>query len=165
MALGKGRARKRKFVPPGLQLTSMMDMFTIIMLFLLVNFSAKPEALKLDSKMELPRSTAKMDYKNNIKLALTKESLQIEGQVIGTVDGESITGLDPKNLKASALYKRLRQERELADKGAKDKGDKTAEQHVLFLCDKKHSFTTINQIIKTAGMAGYPNLQFAVLGD
>jgi biopolymer transport protein ExbD len=34
---------------------------------------------------------------------------------------------------------------------------------LLFLCDKQHTFRSINHVIKTAGMAGFPNFQFAVL--
>ena len=48
MALGKRRKGAGQFVPPKLQITSMMDMFTIILIFLLFSFSDKPETITLD---------------------------------------------------------------------------------------------------------------------
>ena len=174
MALGEGRFRYKRPPEPKLQLTSMMDMFTIIMIFLLVSFSAKPDTFQLDRNIELPKSTAKMDYTKSVQLVLSKDKLQFDGEMLGEVEGEHIAGLNPEDLKASLLYQRLRSCREQADaEGASTNGAETAEpgdepaspRHVLFFCDRTHSFQTINQVIKTAGMAGYPNLQFAVLQE
>ena len=68
MALGKKKMRSQKFVPPKLMLTSMMDMFTIILIFLLFSFSEHPEDLKLDKDLELPTSTAEGEYQETIKI-------------------------------------------------------------------------------------------------
>jgi len=171
MALGDGRFRYKRPPEPKLQLTSMMDMFTIIMIFLLVSFSTKPDAFQLDRNIELPKSTAKMDYTKSVQLVLSKDKLQLDGELLGEVDGERIAGLDPADLKASQLYQKLRLCREEADTAAavtENAGDAPGAEstkHVLFFCDRNHSFQTINQVIKTAGMAGYPNLQFAVLQE
>lgn len=162
MALGKTRQRLKHAPPPKLQLTAMMDMFTIIMIFLLVSFSSRPEQVRLDSGMDLPKSTARMDYTDSVQLVLSKEKLKLDGEVLGEVQGQRIVGLDPKDLKNSQLYQKLRACREGADREAAE-GEEAPPKHVLFFCDKTHSFEAINQVIKTAGMAGYPNLQFAVL--
>ena len=160
MALGNVRSRRKRAPEPKLQITAMMDMFTIIMIFLLVSFSSRPDTFALDGNIELPRSTAKLDYTKNIQLVLSQEALQLDGERLGRVEGEAIGGLDPANLRASVLYQRLRQSREEADR----LGDEAeGKPQVLFFCDKALPFDTINQVIKTAGMAGYPNLQFAVL--
>ncbi|PLX83166.1 MAG: hypothetical protein C0617_11540 [Desulfuromonas sp.] len=165
MALGQiGRRSRQGTVTPRLQITAMMDMFTIIMIFLLVSFSSTPETLQLDQSLELPKSAAKLDYTKNIKLVMTQTSLQLEGEVVATLDGETIQGLDSHKPQSSSLYQRLKEYREKADaEAAAETGPDEVQNHLLFLCDRRHSFKTINSIIKTAGMAGYPNLQFAVL--
>ena len=68
MALGKMKKHAKHFVPPKLQITSMMDMFTIILIFLLFSFSNKPETMSLHKDMKLPKSSADLDYKENINL-------------------------------------------------------------------------------------------------
>jgi hypothetical protein len=143
-------------------LTSMMDMFTIILIFLLCSFSDDPKTLEGVKDVELPRSTAEISYTDSIHIVLSQEELKLNGDVMADVEKEAIVGLDPDNLKESSLYRQLR---ELYDesKSDEDDGEDSGPKHVLFVCDKGHSFKTINMVIKTAGLAGYPNFQFAVL--
>ncbi|MBT8367412.1 MAG: biopolymer transporter ExbD [Deltaproteobacteria bacterium] len=162
MALGNMRNHSQKFIPPKLMITSMMDMFTIILIFLLFQFSEKPETINLMNDIELPKSTAKMEHEENIKLVLTRKGLHIGEELIAQVKMGSIIGLDPQNPKASVLYQRL--EAQFA-KSTMEAGEKQLNNHILLLCDRKHSFKTINSIVKTAALAGYPNFQFGVLKE
>ena len=164
MALGSRRRKPQKFVPPKLMLTSMMDMFTIILIFLLFSFSENPETINLNKNLELPRSSAELGYQKTIQIVLSKDELLLENEVMSQVNGHSITGLNPDDPAASTLYRRLKSKRSEQTAGAADDANGQA-PHILFLCDKSHSFKTINSVIKAAGMAGYPNFQFAVLGE
>jgi biopolymer transport protein ExbD len=184
MALGALRQTRKPFTPPRLMITSLMDMFTIILIFLLFSFSDKPETIVLDANMDLPQSEAKLDHEECIRLVFTRDSLKLEDEVIATVQEGEIIGLDPKNLKASELYKKLRKiyedpatslnpaaESDAAqavvpstpEGGASTDKKSEKKKPLLFLCDKQHTFKSINHVIKTAGMAGFPNFQFAVL--
>ena len=162
MALGKNKMRSRKFVPPKLMLTSMMDMFTIILIFLLFSFSENPEDLKLDRDLELPTSTAEGDYQEAIKIVLSQKELRLNDEVMSAVQGRQIAGLTNDNLEGSSLFQGLKTYRIESEKSV---DGQEPPSHVLFLCDKSHSFQTINSVIKTAGLAGYPNFQFAVLEE
>ena len=162
MALGNTRQRSNKFVPPKLMITSMMDMFTIILIFLLFQFSEKPESVQLLKDIELPKSTARMDHEENIRLVLTLNELHLGDEIIAQVKKGRIAGLDPKNLQESALFRRLHAQ---FAETALQADDAQPKNHILFLCDKRHSFKTINTIVKTAALAGYPNFQFGVLKD
>ena len=162
MALGKSKKRSQKFVPPKLMLTSMMDMFTIILIFLLFSFSENPEDLKLDKDLELPTSTAEGEYQETIKIVLSQRELRLNDEVMAAVRGRKIAGLTNDNLESSSLFQGLKTFRIESEKSENDQEPST---HVLFLCDKSHSFQTINRVIKTAGLAGYPNFQFAVLEE
>jgi len=116
--------------------------------------------MSLQKDLKLPESTADLDYNENINLVLSQTSLELGGKVIGSVKDGRIIGLDPQNLKNSKLYERLRSTREGADNLS---GDDTTKPHILFLCDKRLPFKTINSVVKAAAMAGYPNFQFGVL--
>lgn len=182
MALGAKRRYQKPFTPPRLMITSLMDMFTIILIFLLFSFSDNPEKITLDANMDLPRSEAKLEHEECIRLVFTRDSLKLEDEVIATVQEGQIIGLDPKNLKESELYKKLRRIYEDPSllnaakpdgveainppdgKGENGDGEQAEKKKpLLFLCDKQHTFKSINNVIKTAGMAGFPNFQFAVL--
>ena len=162
MALGKSRRRPMRFVPPKLQITSMMDMFTIILIFLLFSFSDRPETLSIEKDLYLPVSNAKVDYNDKVRLILSRNNLKLGDEIIAHVKDGKVVGLNPQKLKESELYKRLssiRKEETDTNMGTNEKKEDT----VLFLCDKRLDFSTINSVIKTAGMAGYPNFQFGVL--
>ncbi|MFV1951403.1 MAG: ExbD/TolR family protein [Nitrospinota bacterium] len=161
MPLGKIRKRSKQFVAPRLNITPMMDMFVIILIFLLFSFSDKSETVQLDKDLRLPESTAKMDYKENIKLVLSQTSLKLEDEIVANIQDGKIIGLDPAKPEASMLYQRLKSYRDLAVHSKRD-GDAKGDI-ILFLCDRRLPFRTINSVVKTAGMAGYPNFQFAVL--
>jgi len=162
MALGHMRPRAKKFVPPKLMITSMMDMFTIILIFLLFQFSEKPETIHMMEEIELPTSSAKMDHTETIQLVLTQNSLQINDDLVAQVKKGNVVGLDPQNPKASVLYQRLQEQ---FAQTVKNSDEKQPKEHILLLCDKRHSFKTINKIVKIAALAGYPNFQFAVLKE
>lgn len=159
-------SRRRSSPVPKLMLTSMMDMFTIVLLFLLCSLSDKPESIRLDKDLELPHSSAEIGYDQNIKLVLTKNQLMIDDEKIAEVKDGKIIGIDEKDLKTSLLYKRLQENFEKSkEKAVETKEEKPKDQQVVFVCDKGHEFKVINQVIKTAGLAGYPNFQFAVLKE
>ncbi|MEW6378959.1 MAG: biopolymer transporter ExbD [bacterium] len=160
MALGKRRRQNRDSGIPKLQITSMMDMFTIILIFLLSSYSNKPQVIQLEKDLRLPESAAQGDYQDNIKLVLSQSNLRLEDKIVATLRNGEIIGLDPEKLKESGLYRQLTSHREILDKS---KPDTEAPEHIIFLCDKRVPFKTINQVIKTAAVAGYPNFQFAVL--
>ena len=150
----------RSFTPPKLNITSMMDMFTIILIFLLFSFSSKPQLAGMDKSMELPQSTAKTDFQENVKLILSRSALKMEDKVIAHVEQDAIVGLDPKDLKSSGLYLELIR---LAAASEATASEKTGVKPILLLCDRRLPFKTINHITKTAALAGFPNFQFAVL--
>jgi biopolymer transport protein ExbD len=161
MALGDRTRKKQKYVPPKLMLTSMMDMFTIILIFLLFSFSENPETLTLGKDLDLPRSNSEAGYTKAIKIVLSKSELLVNDEVMAQVQNRQIVGLATEDLKSSSLFQRLKTYRE----SQKIEESESQAQHVLFMCDKTHSFTTINNVIKTAGLAGFPNFQFAVLEE
>ena len=164
MALSDRRRKRKSFAAPKLMLTSMMDMFTIVLIFLLFSFSDRVETIKLDEELELPRSSTKVDYEKSLKLVLTKSSLMLEDEIIAELNNGEIKGFDQKDLKKSVLYARLKEHYEKSKIALEENPEeKTKSQEIIFLCDKSHEFKIINQVMKTAGLAGYPNFQFGVL--
>jgi biopolymer transport protein ExbD len=159
-------------------ITSMMDMFTIILIFLLFSFSNNPEKMQLDKDVDLPKSSAETDYQETIKLILTKTTLKLEDEVLAQIVNGEIEGINPEDPRESFLYQRLQELRtaekekasqiegaQIAETDDASEEQKKPKNQILFLCDKSHSFKTINSIMKAAGYAGYPNFQFAVMQE
>lgn len=172
MSLITNKSRRRPFVIPKLMITSMMDMFTIILIFLLFSFSDNPEKIKLDNDLELPQSSAQKDYDDSIQLVFSKGNLMLDGKIMATLKEGELEGLNPEKLKESELYKGLLTRKalletqlETQDSAVDQEDQNKGKSKILFLCDKSHPFKIINPVIKTAGLAGFPNFQFAVLKE
>ncbi len=150
----------RSFKPPKLNITSMMDMFTIILIFLLFSFSSEPELAGLDKDIQLPHSTSRTNFQDTIKLVLSKSTLKIGDEVVAQIKDGVIIDMDPKDLKSSDLYRQLSDRSKTLIKSTIGHEEP---RPILLLCDRRLPFKTINQITKTAALAGFPNFQFAVL--
>ena len=158
------RKKRKSFAEPKLMLTSMMDMFTIVLIFLLFSFSDRVETIKLNEELELPRSSAKADYDKSLRLVLTKSTVMLDDEIIAELNNGEIKGFDKKDLKKSILYTRLKEHYEKSKMAEEENPEENPKSHeLIFLCDKSHEFKLINQVMKTAGLAGYPNFQFGVL--
>lgn len=156
MALGETRKRRSTFVAPKLQITSMMDMFTIILIFLLFSFSNRPETMQLEKDLLLPKSTAQLNYEDSVRITATEKMLKVGETIVAVIEDGKLKDFPSDNVTETDLYKSLK-----ASNNKKAASGET--KPVLFLCDRRLSFNTINRIIKTAAQAGYPNFQFAVL--
>jgi len=163
MSLGNTLKSRRGFKAPALQITSMMDMFTIIVFFLLFSYSDKPDEFDLGKGLELPSSNVQIDYKNSLKLFISPESIRINNTQVSGISNLSVVKLDPANLQNSDLYKNIVEHKKNSDsKQSADKKGTPETQHILVFCDQRIPFKTLNLIIKTAGLAGYTNFQLAV---
>ena len=58
-----------------LQLTSLLDMFTIILVFLMVSFQAEDKDFVLHPDVKLPASDAKSPFKTGVNLAITSRAV------------------------------------------------------------------------------------------
>lgn len=144
-----------------LNITSLMDVMTIILIFLLFSFSSQDQNLRLAKDLDLPKSNSEKPFKWAINITLTENELMVEdASVCRYKNGQFVdTGDDPD--KIVLLYKQLTGLKSLEKYREVDRD--ASEPVVIFQADKKHKFDTIYKVMKTAAMAGYPNFRFAVL--
>ena len=64
-------AMQHKNGAAALNITSLMDVMTIILIFLLFSFSSQDQNLRLAKDMELPRSSSEQPFKWAINITLT----------------------------------------------------------------------------------------------
>ena len=72
--------RRSRRPPMTLQLTSLLDMFTIILVFLLESFQAEDEDFTLHAGLTLPESSARSPFKPAVNIALSTDAVFVEGE-------------------------------------------------------------------------------------
>ncbi len=78
------RARQKKSKVAALNLVSLMDIFTILVFFLMVN-SSEVEVLQTSSKIKLPDSTSEKQPDNRLVIMVSDEDLVVQGRPVAQV--------------------------------------------------------------------------------
>ncbi len=78
------RERQKKGKVAALNLVSLMDIFTILVFFLMVN-SSEVEVLQTSSKIKLPDSTSEKQPENRLVILVNDEDLVVQGRPVAQV--------------------------------------------------------------------------------
>jgi biopolymer transport protein ExbD len=139
-----------------MNLTSLMDVFTILVFFLLVN-SGSVEILDAPKEVQLPESQVETKPRETVVIFVSPEEILVQGVPAGLV-ADVLTG---EQLPLDNIRGRLQQ---LSDKVI---GTSTmtvaATKEVTILADKSVPFTVVRQIMSTCTSAGYENVSLAVV--
>jgi biopolymer transport protein ExbD len=146
-----------------LNLTAMVDMFTVIVIFLLQSFSGEGE-VSVHKNLVLPDSeaAAPLSARGPIVVVMRGEVL-LDGEVIASIEDETDEpGIPP-------LTERLREIKAANEKIAKDlemrdptHAQKPFDGHLIVQADEETDFKLVRRAIFSANEAGWVHLQFAV---
>lgn len=147
-----GRNRKKV---PNLPLTSLMDVFTILVFFLLFH-SAGGEAIEAPKQIKLPESVVEAKPRVTVVILVSPEFVVVQGAaVIKTVDL-----LDVQADTVEQITERLKQlERNTIGITAKTAVES---KEVTILADKTIPFRALKKIMSTCTGSGYGKISLAV---
>lgn len=151
--------------PPGLMLTSLLDMFTIILIFLIVSFEAEDYEFKLDPGLQLPQSSASSVLKPAINLAITPDSLKIDQEEIVKLDRGKFQEQYHSQGEIPIVVERLRvaHERIREREAAGLLGDDEDPAVVLVQADKSLDYKTLFLVLRSASVAGFDKYRLAIM--
>jgi len=155
---GKG-AHGKKGVFADLLITPLVDMFVIIVLFLIANFSATGEVLFMTKDIQLPTANNGDPIEMKPVVQVSKTAILVQGETVAQV---ADLGKD-EYWNIPALEEKLRDEKKRLDvlhEGDKEGGFKG---EVNIQADKEVEFAIIKRVMYSANQAGYFNLNFATL--
>lgn len=139
-----------------LNLVSLMDIFTILVFFLLVN-SGDVEQLSSPRNVSLPESTASTPPRENVIVLVTDEEVLVQGRVVARVDqilADEALVIQPLKSALEAL----------ADRSLRPEiRDDTASREVTIMGDKALPYRLLKKIMATCTEADYGRLSLAVL--
>ena len=138
-----------------MNLTSLMDIFTILVFFLLVN-SGSVEILDAPKEVSLPESRVESKPRETVVIFISPTEVLVQGQLVAMVD-EIIEN------KASALDPIAARLAELKESviGTSTKVVASS-QEVTILADKSVPFIVIKTIMSTCTSEGFENVSLAV---
>jgi hypothetical protein len=153
----------------------MMDMMTIILVFLLKNYATEDISVAASDDLMIPVSSAERAPKLAVNVVVSRKDITVDGgwvldieQGVDEDTGEPIMMIpedDKRGQLVSKLYDVLLEKAE----ASKDLGQRTGNAdyefkgEILLQCDKRLPFSVIREVMFTAGQAQFGNFRFVVI--
>ncbi|MFH0918780.1 MAG: biopolymer transporter ExbD [Fibrobacterota bacterium] len=142
-----------------MQITSLVDMMTVLVVFLLKSFSAEGDIVTPSNGLTLPLSTAKKKAEQAFKVSLTQEYLLVEGTPVISMNDMAKS----EELTIAPLSQLLDERRRNTDKIAQNSTRITFKGDVLIEADRKVQFKSLQKVMYTCGQSGFSNFILLVL--
>jgi biopolymer transport protein ExbD len=161
----KSVARKKKRRSRGaqdfvLQITSLADIFTILLVFLIKAFSSGTSSLSPSQDIILPISETTDKITENFKMELGKSALIFEDRVVLALQNFEF---DPRDIEANGTPRALNQV--LARLRSQATPDKPLSQRILVLADQDAPYKTLKRIFAAATNNGFDDYRLVVAED
>lgn len=162
-------SRRRRFEPNikknstfTLNITSMTDMFTILLVFLLQSYSTSQVEILPESGLRLPTSATTANPVEAVKISLSKEALKIDKDKIADVKNDEFLAQDLESTDANFI-KPLFEKLDHMAKNSTEKEKWVKEGKILLQADKDLPYATLRKVMYTASMAGFPQLKLVTM--
>jgi len=150
------RMSRNRVKMPKMNLTSLMDVFTILVFFLLVNTGAV-EVMEAPKNMTLPEARVDAKPRETVVIFVSPDEVLVQGKSVALVadilDGESEM-VEPITSRLAELRDNIVGPSTLAVAGS---------QEVTILADKSVPFLVIRKIMSACTGEGYENVSLAVI--
>jgi len=143
--------------PPKVQLTSLVDIMTILLVFLLKSFSAEGEIVTTSEGLTLPASTAQKKPELALKISISNNDVMLEGHRVVKLE----TMMQSEEVLIPELEAVLSERRRQTELIAKNSTNVTFKGDVIIEADRKIPYKVLQKIMYTCGQTGYSN--FALL--
>jgi biopolymer transport protein ExbD len=159
--LGGKFGHGRKNVNAELNVVSMVDIMTMLVMFLLLQFSASGEVLFINKDIKLPDAVHGQAIDRAPVIAVTKDQIIVEGQKVAEM--MDIEKDDFWNI--PSLEERLRDEKKRWDYIHQNDPDKEKnwKGDINIQADVKIPFKFIKRVMYSCNQAGYFNINFATM--
>ncbi|MEQ6886176.1 biopolymer transporter ExbD [Salicola sp. Rm-C-2C1-2] len=141
------RHYRRMNRPGGLNLTALMDIFTILVFFLMVN-SSDVQVLKEDSDIQLPRSKAEQVPESTLRVVVAGESILVGGREVARLEGVS-------DGEGGEVIMDLQAHLAGRPEAGEDAG-------AMIVADRSLDYARLRPVMRSAVNAGYTRLHLAV---
>ncbi len=172
--MGK-RASRRGQEEQSLSITSMMDIMTILLVFLLKSYSTDDISIAASDDLQIPVSSSIKPPKLAVNVVVSQVDIVVDGQWVLNLeevpDDESgemtvqVPEAEKRGQMISSFYESLSAKADTAKSLGErtQSGDFDFKGQVLLQCDKRLPFNVIREVMFTAGQAQFGEFRFVVI--
>ena len=171
------KKKGKRGVTAVLSLTAMVDMFTVLVIFLLQNYNTTGEILYIAKEVTLPKAASVRELKPAHVVTISAKEIVLDKDVVATFEEVQASGPDEWNIpklkeqltlalqqsKAEHEGKLQNKIRDVVEETkGQSKEDPNAWSKVTIQADKGIDFLTVKKVMYTVTEAGAGEINFAV---
>lgn len=158
--------REEAHVPEDLNVVPMMDMMTIILVFLLKSVSSSAGSIPQGEDLRLPHATVNTSPSNALQLIVSRVSISVNGRFVaalrnGSVDPSLIRG-GGNGFVINPLNELMRDQHQQAQSVAQRSGQ-PFRGDIAIIADHRIPSRTVFQVLYTCGQNHFSNFKLLVL--
>jgi biopolymer transport protein ExbD len=161
-------SRRRRFELPTkknstftLNITSMTDMFTIMLVFLLQSYTISDVEMVPVSGVRLPTSSSMVNPTESLKLSISKDALMMDKLKIADIKDADFLVSDLEEKDTNFIKPLFAELEKLSKEGGEKKFIK--EGKILLQADRDLPYGVLRKVMYTASMAGFPQLKLVTM--
>ena len=163
LARKKRRDREAEGEIKELNITAMMDLMTIILVFLIKSFSASSITVTASEDVRPPSSTARATPKDTIAITVTPKSIMVGDKKKVTLANSAVAPGELQGKLILPLDAALKKEVEKLKYIAERNPSSPFNREVSIIGDKRVSYDLLSSVLYTAGQNELENFRFIIL--
>lgn len=164
------RRKLRKLDEPEenfLNIYPMMDMMTILLVFMIMQFASSSASIVQSSELQIPFSTSQVELEEAVPIQISRTEIVVDGDHVlslrnGQVDPSQKQGGGTGFL-ITPLLNEMKQHRDRLKLIAQRNPSRPFRGQVQIIADKRTPFRTLAEVIYTLGQAEFKSLRFVVI--
>jgi biopolymer transport protein ExbD len=159
------RIRRSKKETMEIDITSLLDILVVILIFLLKSYSASNVIINIPKEVNLPLSQTQKGNETGVTLQVSDQKLFIDDQMVADLRS-SKNIFDESGLRIIPLYNELVRKRESSENLVKSTGaDLDFDGKINLVMDKDIEYDFLRKLMYTSGEAGFLSFKFVVLAS
>ena len=153
--------RRTHEVDAELNITSLMDIMTIILVFLLKSYSTEDIQIAPSENLLLPVSSSDKPPELAVNAVISKVAITVDGVDVVMVSGNQVGDQDKRGTLITPLFDALKAAADQAKANAATTNTKF-NGRLLLQCDREIPFSLVREVMYTAGQAQFAESKFVV---
>jgi biopolymer transport protein ExbD len=136
------------------QMTSLIDILTLLLVFLIQSFNAEGTLVTQSPDLELPVSSSNKTPSPSLTIEVTRGDVVAEGKKLASIDSFKTS----KDMLIGNVFKWLIREKSRVS-------DTTVHKSIIIQCDKELEFNIVKRVLFTCSKAGYNDFSVLVVEE
>lgn len=162
----RNRKRRDKKEPVDVDITSLLDILVILLVFLLKSYNSSGVTLTIPKGIELPTSQSITLNNAGVMIQVSKEKIWVDSETIYDIEESAKNIYDQGGRRIVPLYNELVKKKEqiktLAKQAPKAKPFSGIANLII---DKSLKYSYVKKIMYTCAAAGFKEYKFVVMGE